>query len=140
MTLTQRVTIRDDSERIQTFAFIDVDTATYFAGVATPRMYLMSLSRQTAGTPCGLTLVSAFTGAAVALLRGSPVAAAAAVGDGVHVIVSAGAHLLVVSRSGDVVDLGLARAGSSGSLQSLSSLVLSSPCGRIGIAGMMTIN
>ncbi len=128
---------RDDSERIQTFAFIDVDTAAYFTGVPTPRMYLMTLSRQTAGTSCALTLVSAFTGTASAMLRGSPVAAAVAVGDGVHVIVTAGAHLFVVSRSGDVVDLGLARAGSTGSLQSLSSLVLSSPCGRIGITGMM---
>jgi hypothetical protein len=141
MNLNDCVDDRDDtgSERIQTFAFVDSDTAAYFEGVATPRMYLMTLSRQTASTSCVLTPVSAFTTAASAMLRGSPVAAATAVGDGVHVIVSAGAHLFVVSRSGDVADLGLVLAGSTGALLSLSSLMLSSPCGRIGTIAAITM-
>jgi hypothetical protein len=120
------------SEVVQAFAFIDSDTAAYFTGASTPLMFLMTLSRQTVGSSCVLAAVPAYTSAASAMFLGAPVSSATAVGDGVHVLVSVGAHVFVVSRDGDVVDVGAVVADTDGALLSLTSMVLSSPCGSIG--------
>jgi hypothetical protein len=120
------------TEQVQAFAFVDDNTALYFTGTATPQMFTLQLSQQTTGTSCRLTAVPEYAAAALVALAGSAAAAATPLGDGTNVLLSAGAHVFVVSKAGAITDLGLVHAAADGTLVSVASLAFSTPCTAVG--------